>query len=55
MEDRMTLSFRTILLLIAVVIFVVAAFGVDVRGVPLGLAFVAAAFLVPDIGLPRRV
>jgi hypothetical protein len=47
----MRLTLRTILLIIAVVIFLVAAFGVDVRGlalIPLGLAFVAAAFLVPE-------
>ena len=54
----MSLTLRTILLLVAVVIFVIAAFGYDVRGVslvPLGLAFVAAAFLLPEIGLRRRV
>jgi hypothetical protein len=53
----MRLTLRTILLIIAVVLFVVAAFGVDVRGlalIPLGLAFVAAAFLVPDTLLGAR-
>jgi hypothetical protein len=53
----MQLTLRTILLIIAVVLFLVAAFGVDVRGlalVPLGLAFVAAAFLVPDTVLGTR-
>ena len=47
----MRLTFRTMLLIVAVVIFLIAAFGVDVRGlalIPLGLAFVAAAFLVPE-------
>jgi hypothetical protein len=41
---------RTLLILIAVILFAVAAFGVDVRGislVALGLAFFAAAEIVP--------
>jgi hypothetical protein len=57
MEDRMTLTLRTLLLLIAVIIFVIAALGVhvgDVSLVALGLAFFAAAFLVPDTALGRR-
>jgi len=50
-------TIRSILLIIAVILFVIAAFGVDVRGislVALGLAFVAAAFLVPDSVLGMR-
>jgi len=53
----MTLTLRTLLLLIAVIIFVIAALGVhvgDVSLVALGLAFFAAAFLVPDTALGRR-
>lgn len=54
----MVLTFRTLLLLIAVILFVIAAFGVDVGGVSLvalGLALFAAAFLVPDTAIqPRR-
>jgi hypothetical protein len=47
----MRLTLRMILLLIAVVLFVLAAVGVDLGSlaiVPLGLAFFAGAFLVPD-------
>lgn len=43
-------TLRSVLLAIALVIFVVAAFGFDVAGislVPLGLGFFAASFLVP--------
>jgi hypothetical protein len=50
----MKLTIRSLLLLVALVLFVAAAFGIDVRGislVPLGLAFLAASFLVPG-GLP---
>jgi hypothetical protein len=54
----MQLTLRTLFLIIAVVLFVVAALGLDVRGLSLtalGLAFFAAAFLVPDTALgPRR-
>jgi len=53
----MQLTVRTLCLLIAVILFVVAAFGADVRGISfeaLGLAFFAAAFLVPDTVLGRR-
>jgi uncharacterized membrane protein len=56
-EVRMTFSLRMLFLLIAVIIFVIAAFGVhvgDVSLVALGLAFVAAAFLVPEGILGRR-
>jgi hypothetical protein len=51
------LTFRSLCLLIAVILFVVAALGVDVRGVslvPLGLAFFAGSFLVPATALNRR-
>ena len=51
------LSIRSILLLIAVVLFVLAAFGValgTVGLVPLGLAFFAGAFLVGEGGFGLR-
>jgi hypothetical protein len=51
------LSIRSILLLVAVVLFVLAAIGVnigDVSLVPLGLAFFASAFLVAEGGLGLR-
>jgi hypothetical protein len=57
-SDSMQLTIRTLCLLIAVILFVIAAFGVDIRGislVALGLAFFAASFLVPDTTLGRRV
>lgn len=53
----MQLTFRTLCLLIAVILFVIAAIGVDVRGVSLitlGLAFFAGSFLAPDTALSRR-
>ena len=53
----MAFTLRTLLLLIAVILFVVAAGGVDVKGlslVDLGLALFAAAFIVPDTALGRR-
>jgi hypothetical protein len=53
----MAFTVRTLLLLIAVILFVVAAIGVDVRGISLtalGLAFFAGAFLAPDTVLDRR-
>jgi hypothetical protein len=53
----MTLTIRMLLLLIAVIIFVIAAFGVkvgDVSLVALGLAFFAGAFLVPETALGAR-
>jgi|tagenome__1003787_1003787.scaffolds.fasta_scaffold13524481_1 hypothetical protein len=53
----MTLTIRTLCLLIAVILFIVAAIGVDVRGISLtalGLAFFAASFLVPDTMLGTR-
>jgi hypothetical protein len=51
------MSVRSILLLVAVVLFVLAAVGVGLGGislVPLGLAFFAAAFLLGDGGLNLR-
>jgi hypothetical protein len=53
----MRLTLRMILLLIAVVLFVLAAVGVDLGSlaiVPLGLAFFAVAFLVPDTVVGAR-
>ncbi len=53
----MNLSIRSILLLVAVVLFVLAAVGVglgDIGLVPLGLAFLAAAFLVSEGGFSLR-
>jgi hypothetical protein len=50
-------SIRSILILVAVVIFVLAAFDVNlgtVGLVPLGLAFFAGAFLVSESGFPLR-
>jgi hypothetical protein len=51
------LTVRTLCLLIAVILFVLAALSVDVKGisfVDLGLAFFAGSFLVPDRTLARR-
>jgi hypothetical protein len=53
----MKLTYRSLSLLIAVILFVAAVVGVDVRGisvVPLGLAFFAGSFLVPETALNRR-
>ena len=53
----MNLGARSILLLVAVVCFVLAAFGVSLGTiglVPLGLAFFAGAFLLGDGGLSLR-
>jgi hypothetical protein len=53
----MNLGLRSILLIVAIVCFVLAAIGVavgDVNLVPLGLAFFAGAFLVGDGGLGIR-
>jgi hypothetical protein len=53
----MQLTVRTLCLLVAVILFVLAAVGVDVRGislVALGLAFFAASFFVPDTIVGRR-
>jgi len=57
LEMTMQLTLRSLLLIIAVILFLVAAFGVDVRGislVALGLALFAAAFIVPDTIVGRR-
>jgi hypothetical protein len=53
----MNLGLRSILLIVAIISFVLAAVGVDVGTiglVPLGLAFFAAAFLLGDGGLSLR-
>ncbi|HUQ78831.1 MAG TPA: hypothetical protein VM427_08200 [Patescibacteria group bacterium] len=53
----MTLTFRSILLLIAVVLFVLAALKVDLGGISataLGLASFAGAFLVPETAFRTR-
>ena len=53
----MRLTGRSILLLFAVLLFVLAAVGVDVGAlalVPLGLACFAAAFIVPDTVVGTR-
>ena len=52
----MQLTLRTLCLLVAVILFVIDAIGVDVKGislVALGLAFFAGSFLVPDRSLRR--
>jgi hypothetical protein len=52
-----TLTIRSLFLLIAVVIFVLAAIGLDLGRlalVPLGLAAFAAAFLLPDTAIGTR-
>ena len=53
----MVLTFRSLLLLIAVILFVVAALGVDISSisiVDLGLACLAGSFLVPDREIQTR-
>lgn len=53
----MQLTLRSVFLLIAIVLFVLAAFGVkvsDISLVALGLAFFAGAFLVPETNLGNR-
>ena len=53
----MNMSLRSILLLVAVVLFVLAAVGVSLGTiglVPLGLAFFAGAFLLGEGGLNLR-
>ena len=53
----MTLTFRTLLLLLAVLLFVLAAIGVslgEINITALGLALFAAAFIVPDTVLGAR-
>jgi len=52
----MQLTLRTLCLLVAVILFVIDAIGVDVKGISLlalGLAFFAGSFLVPDRSLRR--
>ena len=56
--DDVTFGPRTLLILIAVIIFALAAFGFDLRGVSLtslGLAFFAASWLVPEGRFGRRL
>jgi hypothetical protein len=51
------LTVRTLFLLIAVILFVLAALSIDVKGISLvdaGLACFAGSFLVPDRTLTRR-
>ena len=53
----MRLTVRSLCLIIAVILFVLAAIGIDVRGislVALGLAFFAVSFFVPDTLVGRR-
>jgi len=53
----MNVGLRSILLIVAVVCFVLSAFGVDLANiglVALGLAFMAAAFLFGDGGFNLR-
>jgi hypothetical protein len=53
----MNLGLRPILLLVAVVLFLLAAFGIDlgqISLIPLGLAFFAGAFLVSEGGFGLR-
>lgn len=53
----MQLTYRTLCLLIAVILFALDAFSIDIRGislVSLGLAFFAGSFLVPETRLNRR-
>ena len=53
----MSLTPRSILLLVAVILFVLAAFNIalgTIALVPLGLAFFAAAFLLADGGFTLR-
>lgn len=53
----MTLTLRQLLMLIAVVVFVIAAMGVEVGKlslIPIGLAIFALAFVLPDTSLSRR-
>jgi hypothetical protein len=55
--SSMSLTFRSLLLLIAVILFVLAAVGIDVAGislVALGLACFAGSFVVPETALGSR-
>lgn len=52
----MQLTLRSLCLLIAVILFVVYAVGVDVKGISLlglGLAFFAGSFVAPETKLNR--
>ena len=52
----MQLTVRSLCLLIAVILFVLSAIGVDVKGISflgLGLAFFAGSFVVPETKLNR--
>jgi hypothetical protein len=51
----MNLTLKSILILIAVIVFIVAAIGVkvDINLIAVGLAFFAAAFIVPERNLSR--
>ena len=50
----MKLTLRSLCLLIAVILFVVYAVGVDVKGISLlGLAFFAGSFVAPETKLNR--
>ena len=53
----MTLTLRSVLILIAVVLFIVSAIGVDtsINLLALGLAFFAGAFIVPDRNISNRI
>jgi hypothetical protein len=57
MEAAVQLTIRTLCLLVAVILFVLAAVSIDVKGISLawlGMAFFAGSFLVPDTALSRR-
>jgi len=49
------MSLRSVLILIAVILFIVAAIGFksDINLIAVGLAFFAAAFIVPERGFGR--
>lgn len=53
----MTLTLRSAFVLIAVILFVVSAFGFDanIDLVAIGLAFFAGSFIVGDRGLTNRM
>jgi hypothetical protein len=53
----MALTFRSLLLVIAVILFILSALGVGVSGISLsalGLACFAGSFVVPDRALSSR-
>ena len=51
----MNLTLRSILILVAVILFIAVAIGIktDVNLTAVGLAFFAAGFVVPDRGVGR--